>query len=96
MRIVFATDLSDANEAAIESRTCLECLDNIGVGEVHRQGIQPLLDGSLAGACRIGAGARIDHGMNSSVSAYCISIQYCIYSQPLMFGPAIGKTSWTH
>jgi nucleotide-binding universal stress UspA family protein len=35
MRIVFATDLSDANEAAIRSRTCLECLDNIGVTEVH-------------------------------------------------------------
>ncbi|SFR75809.1 Nucleotide-binding universal stress protein, UspA family [Halogeometricum rufum] len=35
MRIVFATDLSDANKAAMESRTCLECLDNIGVTEVH-------------------------------------------------------------
>jgi nucleotide-binding universal stress UspA family protein len=35
MRIVFATDLSDANEAAMRSRTCLECLDNIGVTEVH-------------------------------------------------------------
>jgi nucleotide-binding universal stress UspA family protein len=34
MRIVFATDLSDANRAAIESRTCLDCLDNIGVREV--------------------------------------------------------------
>lgn len=35
MRIVFATDLSSANEAAIKSRTCLECLENIGVTEVH-------------------------------------------------------------
>jgi len=35
MRAVFATDLSEANEAAIRSRTCLECLDRIGIGEVH-------------------------------------------------------------
>ncbi|MFC7095860.1 universal stress protein [Halobaculum marinum] len=35
MRIVFATDLSDAADAAIESRTCLECLANVGVTEVH-------------------------------------------------------------
>jgi nucleotide-binding universal stress UspA family protein len=35
MRIVFATDLSDANEAAMRSRTCLECLERIGVTEVH-------------------------------------------------------------
>jgi nucleotide-binding universal stress UspA family protein len=41
MRIVFATDLSDANEAAIESRTCLECLDNIGVGDVHLLTVVP-------------------------------------------------------
>ncbi|WP_424015991.1 universal stress protein [Halorubrum xinjiangense] len=41
MRIVFATDLSDANEAAIESRTCLECLDNIGVTEVHLLTVVP-------------------------------------------------------
>ena len=41
MRIVFATDLSDANEAAIESRTCLECLDNIGVREVHLLTVLP-------------------------------------------------------
>ncbi|OSP11149.1 universal stress protein [Halorubrum ezzemoulense DSM 17463] len=41
MRIVFATDLSDANEAAIESRTCLECLDNIGVSEVHLLTVVP-------------------------------------------------------
>ncbi|KOX98095.1 universal stress protein [Halorubrum sp. ASP1] len=41
MKIVFATDLSDANEAAIESRTCLECLDNIGVREVHLLTVVP-------------------------------------------------------
>jgi nucleotide-binding universal stress UspA family protein len=35
MRIVFATDLSDANEAAMRSRTCIECLKRIGVAEVH-------------------------------------------------------------
>jgi len=41
MRIVFATDLSDANEAAMRSRTCLECLDNIGVREVHLLTVVP-------------------------------------------------------
>jgi nucleotide-binding universal stress UspA family protein len=41
MRIVFATDLSDANEAAIRSRTCLECLANIGVQEVHLLTVVP-------------------------------------------------------
>jgi nucleotide-binding universal stress UspA family protein len=41
MRIVFATDLSDANEAAMRSRTCLECLDNIGVTEVHLVTVVP-------------------------------------------------------
>jgi len=41
MRIVFATDLSDASEAAIRSRTCLECLDNIGVREVHLLTVVP-------------------------------------------------------
>ena len=41
MRIVFATDLSDANEAAIRSRTCLDCLDNIGVTEVHLVTVVP-------------------------------------------------------
>jgi nucleotide-binding universal stress UspA family protein len=41
MRIVFATDLSDANEAAIRSRTCLECLDNIGVREVNLLTVVP-------------------------------------------------------
>jgi nucleotide-binding universal stress UspA family protein len=41
MRIVFATDLSDANEAAMRSRTCLECLRNIGVTEVHLVTVVP-------------------------------------------------------
>jgi nucleotide-binding universal stress UspA family protein len=46
MRIVFATDLSDASEAAVESRTCLECLDNIGVSEVHLFTVVPDTVGS--------------------------------------------------
>ncbi|MFC7134816.1 MULTISPECIES: universal stress protein [Salinibaculum] len=33
MRAVFATDLSDAIEAAISSRTCLECLERYGIDE---------------------------------------------------------------
>ena len=41
MRIVFATDLSDANRAAMESRTCLDCLDNIGVREVNLLTVVP-------------------------------------------------------
>lgn len=41
MRIIFATDLSDANRAAIESRTCLECLDNIGVRQVNLLTVVP-------------------------------------------------------
>lgn len=41
MRIVFATDQSDANEAAMRSRTCLDCLDNIGVREVHLVTVVP-------------------------------------------------------
>ncbi|MFC7095848.1 universal stress protein [Halobaculum marinum] len=35
MRIVFATDLSDANRVALRSQTHLRCLANIGVREVH-------------------------------------------------------------
>ncbi|WP_255197462.1 universal stress protein [Halorarius litoreus] len=35
MRAVFATDLSDANEAAVRSRACLECLGRYGIEEVH-------------------------------------------------------------
>jgi nucleotide-binding universal stress UspA family protein len=39
--IVFATDLSEASEAAIRSRTCLECLGRIGVDEVHLVTVLP-------------------------------------------------------
>lgn len=35
MQIVYATDLSAASEAAIETDTCLECLERIGVEMVH-------------------------------------------------------------
>ncbi|WP_254766739.1 universal stress protein [Salinilacihabitans rarus] len=35
MRAIFATDLSEASETAISSRTCLECLERIGIDEVH-------------------------------------------------------------
>lgn len=35
MQAVFATDLSEASEAAIRSRTCLECLARIGIDEIH-------------------------------------------------------------
>jgi nucleotide-binding universal stress UspA family protein len=41
MRIIFATDLSDANEAAMRSRTCIECLKRIGVTEVHLVTVVP-------------------------------------------------------
>jgi nucleotide-binding universal stress UspA family protein len=41
MRIVFATDLSEASEAAIRSRTCLACLGRIGVEEVHLVTVLP-------------------------------------------------------
>jgi nucleotide-binding universal stress UspA family protein len=34
MRAVLATDLSDAIETAIESRTCLECLKRYGIDEI--------------------------------------------------------------
>lgn len=34
MRAVYATDLSDAIETAIESRTCLECLGRYGIDEI--------------------------------------------------------------
>lgn len=30
MRIAWATDLSEANEAALTNQTCLECLGRIG------------------------------------------------------------------
>jgi nucleotide-binding universal stress UspA family protein len=35
MRAVYATDLSDAIETAIGSRTCLECLERYGIDEIH-------------------------------------------------------------
>ncbi len=38
---MFATDLSAASEAAIESKTCLECLDRIGVREIHLVTVVP-------------------------------------------------------
>ena len=41
MRIVFATDLSEASEAAIRSRTCLACLGRIGVEEIHLVTVLP-------------------------------------------------------
>lgn len=41
MRVVFATDRSDANEDAMRSRTCLDCLDNIGVTDVHLVTVVP-------------------------------------------------------
>lgn len=35
MRAIYATDLSAASEAAIQSETCLECLGRIGVDAIH-------------------------------------------------------------
>jgi len=35
MRAVYATDLSEAIETAIGSRTCLECLQRYGIDEIH-------------------------------------------------------------
>jgi len=35
MRAVYATDLSEAIETAIGSRTCLECLQRYGIEEIH-------------------------------------------------------------
>jgi nucleotide-binding universal stress UspA family protein len=35
MKAVFATDLSEASETAIENRICLDCLERVGVDEVH-------------------------------------------------------------
>jgi len=35
MKAVFATDLSEASDAAINSRTCLDCLSTVGVETVH-------------------------------------------------------------
>jgi nucleotide-binding universal stress UspA family protein len=41
MRAVYATDLSRASDAAIESETCLECLGRIGVDSVHLVTVVP-------------------------------------------------------
>ena len=50
MRIVFATDLSEASRAAVRSRTCLHCLDAIGVSRVHLFTVVPdNVSGSLPG-----------------------------------------------
>lgn len=35
MRAIYATDLSAASEAAIASKTCLECLERIGIDTIH-------------------------------------------------------------
>lgn len=35
MRAIYATDLSSANEAAVQNETGLECLGNIGVETIH-------------------------------------------------------------
>ncbi len=35
MRAIYATDLSAAGEAAIETETCLDCLGRIGIDELH-------------------------------------------------------------
>ena len=41
MKAVYATDLSAASEAAIETDTCLECLDRIGVDTLHLVTVVP-------------------------------------------------------
>ena len=41
MRVLYATDLSAASEAAIEDETCLECLGRIGVDEMHLLTVVP-------------------------------------------------------
>jgi nucleotide-binding universal stress UspA family protein len=41
MRAVYATDLSTASEAAIENETCLECLERVGVREIHLVTVVP-------------------------------------------------------
>jgi len=41
MRAIYATDLSAASEAAIQSETCLECLDRIGVDTIHLVTVVP-------------------------------------------------------
>lgn len=41
MRVLCATDLSTASEAAIKSQTCLDCLGRIGVDEIHLVTVVP-------------------------------------------------------
>ncbi|WP_255191641.1 universal stress protein [Natronobeatus ordinarius] len=41
MKAVYATDLSAASEAAIETETCLECLSRIGVEQLHLVTVVP-------------------------------------------------------
>jgi nucleotide-binding universal stress UspA family protein len=41
MRAIYATDLSAASDAAIENETCLDCLDRIGVDEIHLLTVVP-------------------------------------------------------
>jgi nucleotide-binding universal stress UspA family protein len=50
MRAVFATDLSEAIEAAISSRICLECLGRYGIDEIHLITVtSPNVTGGLPG-----------------------------------------------
>ncbi|MFC6784482.1 universal stress protein [Halobaculum halobium] len=50
MRVVFATDLSEASRSAICSRTCLHCLNAIGVTDIHLFTVVPdNVSGSLPG-----------------------------------------------
>lgn len=41
MRALYATDLSAASDAAIENETCLDCLERIGVDEIHLVTVVP-------------------------------------------------------
>ena len=41
MKAVYATDLSTASEAAIETETCLECLSRIGIEQLHLVTVVP-------------------------------------------------------
>ncbi|MDQ2048861.1 universal stress protein [Natronolimnohabitans sp. A-GB9] len=41
MKAVYATDLSAASEVAIETETCLDCLERIGVDELHLVTVVP-------------------------------------------------------
>jgi len=41
MRLLYATDLSAASEAPIEDETCLECLERIGIDEIHLLTVVP-------------------------------------------------------